>query len=551
MYKVLAIRIAHATTIQCIYRGHQVRKNVEAKKRLAFLDPPQRTLSSFAWGVWDGIGDILNCVTYPFVNYLWPPLHKGTTIPPGPKGHFLLGNVVDFSGTDPYTFYNRVWTTYHYLSPVINIPMFTQNNYLVTDPLIVRKVLQSPQRFCRASAFDTTRLFVGDSVITSEGSIHAQKRNELLRFLHQGIVPDYIEIMQTSAKLLHNDWKKKLRTQKPINISDDMMQIALTIMCQSLLGTTSPSQSAALKEPLSVILDFVSTSIASPGFHLLGRHYLKIPTPANREFLKQVLIMEETIKQLLQQTNLRASTPTYLSQQTKKHGMNQEHPEPSRELIQDLLTVFIAGHETTAQSLCFLLEEIAFSQDIQSQLVSEIETILGDKVPTPELLNRMPYLSQVIETNFLRNPSIYISARDVMKSSLMTDSKGDRYHFEKGSRVLISPYLIHQDPRNWPGTRFDPSLFKESVERGNLPSESCKDFRVATFFGGKHRCPGRFFTRQEMKVLLIELLRHFRLDPEGPRALREMIGTLRPKSPIYLNVSLRKATSSLQTKKTQ
>ena len=521
------------------------------KKVFALPAPPQHTSSSFAWGAWDGTGHLLNRITQPLSTYFWPPL-EGITIPPGPKGHFLFGNAMAFSSTNPFTFYNRIWADYHHLGPVINIPMFTQNNYLVTDPCIVKRVLQSPKCFSRASAFDTARLFIGNSVLTSEGPTHGQKRSELLTFLHQKQVPHYIDTMQHWAESLRVQWVENIKTPTSISISEDMMQLTLSIMCQTLLGCRDVSQSNALKGPLTYVLNFIATNVASPGFYFFGKHYFNVPTPANREFLRQTNILESEIKRILKENMANPTQEkTYLSQQTEKHGMDKAHPDPSKELIQDLLTVFIAGHETTAQALSFLFEELAFSQDIQSQLVAEINDRLGDRVPSQEDLEQMPFLAQVIETNLQRNPSVYMSARDVMINTQMTDTEGNHYHFEKGSLILISPYLIQRDPRNWPHDGFDPSLFEDSIKKGQPPSDSCDDFRIATFFGGNHRCLGRFFARQEMKLILIELLRHVHLTPLGPRSQKEMAGPLRPKSPIRLNLSLREEALGLSTKKTR
>ena len=204
------------------------------------------------------------------------------------------------------------------------------------------------------------------------------------------------------------------------------------------------------------------------------------------------------------------------------------------QLRQELLTLVLAGHETTANALSFIVYLLSRHPEVARRVVQEVEDVLSGRAPTLADLKRLEYTTMVIEEAMRLYPPAWVLERD----SIAEDVVGG-YRLPKGSLVGISPYILHRNPDLYPNPEgFDPERFSKAA------SAARPKYHYLPFGGGPRFCIGNAFALMEMQIIVPMLLQRFRLDLlPGFRLQLDPSVTLRPKHGI--DVRLRRAERSL------
>jgi cytochrome P450 len=201
-----------------------------------------------------------------------------------------------------------------------------------------------------------------------------------------------------------------------------------------------------------------------------------------------------------------------------------------RELRDEMMTLFLAGHETTSLALSWTWYLLSQNPAVEAKLHAELDRVLGGRVPALADLHNLPYTDQVIKESMRLYPPVYLVAR----TSAVDMRVGD-YTVPARSSVLISPYITHRDPRWWP----DPETFRpERFEPGW--EESLPKYAYFPFGGGPRVCIGNSFAQMEARLLLATLAGRYtlRLSP-GQRVEPEPLVTLRVRDGLRMQITPR------------
>jgi cytochrome P450 len=202
---------------------------------------------------------------------------------------------------------------------------------------------------------------------------------------------------------------------------------------------------------------------------------------------------------------------------------------PQIQLLHEVMTIFMAGHETSANSLNWAFYLLGKNPSIHERLKAEIKTVLGERVPTFEDLKQLPYTQQVVQ-EVLR---LYPPAWGIGRKTLQKDRWGE-YDIPANTDVAIVIYLLHRDEKYWE----NPDAFRpERFSPENFSSEQKKAYMP--FGGGQRMCIGHHFAMMEMQLIIAMVVQRFHLQLENPQEEMQIEPkiTLHSKSPIYMKIS--------------
>ncbi|MFN2189728.1 MAG: cytochrome P450, partial [Candidatus Promineifilaceae bacterium] len=208
-------------------------------------------------------------------------------------------------------------------------------------------------------------------------------------------------------------------------------------------------------------------------------------------------------------------------------------PEMSDELIRDqLLTMLIAGHDTSTALLAWALHLLSQNRDMMAKAQSEVTDVLGYQPLDESRLDQLPFLDMVIKETLRLYPPIHVGNRIVVK-----DTNIAGYELAAGTRTMVSIYLSHRDERYWP----EPEQFKPERFRRDAPRPPA--FTYLPFGAGPRSCIGALFAQVESKAVLSRILQRFTLSDTGQKVRPHMGATLEPHPGVFLRVSRRKGRS--------
>lgn len=250
------------------------------------------------------------------------------------------------------------------------------------------------------------------------------------------------------------------------------------------------------------------------------------PTPAHQRFRRASVLVDSFIygvinqrqKQVdVQHDDLLDMLRLAVDEDTGEHMSDQQ-------LRDECVTLFAAGHETTAVSMAWTIHLLTQHPNVQQRLREEVNSVLGDALqPAPDAFRSLSYTMQVIQESLRLYPPAWIMSR-----LAFADDPIGPYTIPAGGTALISPYLLHRDPESWPNPEhFDPDRFAPGWEKER------HSYAYLPFGGGPRLCIGNQFALMEMQLLLAMLVQHFTFEFTSANPIKaQPLITLRPKQPI-------------------
>jgi cytochrome P450 len=307
------------------------------------------------------------------------------------------------------------------------------------------------------------------------------------------------------------------RDAMEINVHQEMSRITMEVVADVLFGASiQPNDVVAVREALMVINEFLANSpeavMRLPGW---------VPTPLNVRTNRAVRQIDELLYRVIGAR--RSGTPrddllgTLLAAQDEG-GMGMS----DQQLRDEAITLFLAGHETTALALSHTLYLLSKYPDVERRLHEELSEVLGARLPTAADVPRLAYTERVIKEGMRLYPPAWTTGREAAESFQL-----GRYTIPAGAQILLSQWVVHRDPRWFPNPEaFDPDRW--SPER----AKTIPRFAYFPFGGGPRVCIGNHFAMMEATLLLAIILQRYRLELlPGQRLELAPSVTLRPKGP--------------------
>ena len=363
-------------------------------------------------------------------------------------------------------------------------------------------LLTRRDNYIKGAAYDQFRQLVGDGLVTAEGEPwRAQRRLIQPSFRRETITTLGARMVaQTDAML--DRWDRGFGSGQPFDVHAELMRLALEIIAESLFGLVfgadrAATSTAAFGDAMEVIAGRI-TAIAVPPRWL--------PTPGNRRLERAIRELDQVVAGVIAQRRATKVDHDDLLGALLRARDERGQPVPESLLRDEAITMFLAGHETTAVALTWTLWSLGQHPEQLARCVAELDAALGDRPPTVADLPALAYLGQVFHESMRIIPPVWSGARDCV----VADTLGDGFAVRPGDRVLNMILLTHKHPEFWPEPeRFDPERFTPSAVAGR------HKFAYMPFSEGPRKCVGLHFATMEAQLLLARILQRgvFRVAP--------------------------------------
>jgi cytochrome P450 len=308
------------------------------------------------------------------------------------------------------------------------------------------------------------------------------------------------------------------------------MEVTLNIVALALFGADVSGQTGRIGHAISAMMERfghlvgVAARFAPPAW---------VPTPANRRLRRAVRQVDEVIHTIIAERRT-AATPTAPTAQRDLLSLLLEardedgQPMSDAQVRDEAVMLFLAGHETTALTLAFALYLLAAHPESQARLNAELDAVLGNRNPALGDLDRLVYTEQVVLESMRLYPPAWAIGREAL-----TPVEIGGFSFPKGAEFVISPWVMHRDPRFFAQPEaFQPERWEDDLAR-RLPK-----FAYLPFGGGPRVCIGNRFAMMEAKLVLATLVRRFRFQVTDETEVRLFASvTLRPRGGLKLRLA--------------
>jgi cytochrome P450 len=446
--------------------------------------------------------------------------------PPGP-GRGIPGTPLAMMRRDPLGMLLSIARDYGDIAYVRLGPF---DVYIVSHPDDIRDVLVTNNHsFMKGRGLQEAKRVLGEGLLTSEGEFHRTQRRLIQPIFHHARIDGYGEVMVSDAVRLTDRWQDG----QVLNVHAEMMRLTMVIVGTTLFGADVEGDAADVGTALTAVLGMFQR-VSNPFGALLDR----LPLPSTKRYQQAQATLDGVIERMIRERRAEGATGTdLLSMLIAAQDQESGAGMPDRQVRDEAMTLFLAGHETTAQLLTWTWYLLSRSPYVEARLHAELDEVLGDgeRLPTVADIPSLRYTEMVLSEVMRMYPPAYVLGRLALEDVRIGD-----HRVPAGSTVLMSPYVVHHDPRWYPEPfRFDPGRW--TLE------EVAKRPRYASFpFGGGPRlCIGEGFAWMEAKLLLATIARRWRLRVPLSHAveLQPMV-TLRPKGGMPARVERRPAAGS-------
>jgi cytochrome P450 len=436
-------------------------------------------------------------------------IHAETT-PPSSPGKPFVGHLLDFRHDPP----NLLSDLARKHGDIVHFKLGPQDIYLINHPDYIRDVLVTHSRnFVKSRGLEMAKKFLGESLLTSEGEFHRRQRRLAQPAFHRQRINAYAKIMTDRAVGTRERW----RDGETVDVWQEMMRLTLAIVGKTLFDADVESEAPEIGKALTDVMQLFER-ITNPLSGLLD----KLPLPSNIRWLKAKARLDATIYRVISERRASAEdrgdllSMLLLAQDEEGDGGSMTNEQ----LRDEAMTLFVAGHETTANALTWTWYLLSQYPAVQARLHEEIDTVLAGALPTAADVAQLRYTEMVFAESMRLYPPAWTLGRRVL-----TDYRINQYVVPAGAIVLMSPWVMHHDPRFFPDPfKFDPERWAPEAR------ESRPKFSYFPFGGGPRVCIGEQFAWMEGALLIATLGQRWKLSlAPGQRVEPKAMITLRPR----------------------
>jgi cytochrome P450 len=384
------------------------------------------------------------------------------------------------------------------------------DTYVINHPDWVRRVLVTNHRnYTKGVGIDRVRVLLGNGIMASEGEHWRKQRRMLQSAFHKAKIEAFFDIYFQQARELAGRWHSSAQRGDAVNVSQAVSETTLLAVLQALFSEDLlPLQQEQGRNPFRIITEDSSRDLQfAMKFRALGK------------------LIQQVADQRRQQ---RRFPPDLLSHCLLARDKSSGDAMTDKQLIDEVLTMIVAGHETTAASLNWVWYLLAMRPDAYGQIAQEAQSLAIDSVPDWSVLDSMVWIPRVLKEAMRLYPPGWLYTRRAVEP----DCFGN-YPIPAGADVFICSWLLHRHPDYWEKPeQFLPERFS--------PQQEAERHRYAyiPFSAGPRHCIGESFAMAEMMIHLAVVAA--RIRPQAPAALRMELMTdvnLRPREPLYLKLT--------------
>ena len=449
-----------------------------------------------------------------------PAVSAGCKRAPGPRGHWLLGSMPDFLD-DSLGYLRRVAQEY---GDVARYRVAHMIWYQINHPAGIARILQENNRNYGKGALTLgiLRPVVGNGLFLSEGEFWLRQRRLMQPTFHHRHVAAFGTMMIDATHALLDRWEAHADSQRPIDIMQEMSRLTLDIVSQALFSAPA-DYDAGVAQAIATLAEDIGYRFAVP-FYPPPR----VPTPRNLRHRAALAALDAAIYGIIA-ARRRGDTGgddllgllMSVRDEDTGQGMNDQ------QLRDEAITLFVAGHETTAVALAWVWHMLAAHPDVAERVRAEQANVLGDRAPAAADLPKLSYARMVIDETMRLYPPAWITNRQAI-----ADDEVCGYRIPAGAIVMISTYVMHHHPAYWENPdAFEPERFAPERAAGR------PHYAYFPFGGGPRQCIGKGLALMEAQLILATVIQRFRLRHLPGHAVEpQALVTLRPRGGLPMSV---------------
>jgi cytochrome P450 len=426
-------------------------------------------------------------------------------LPPGPTEGFDLG------GSDDTLALMRDWfarygDTYRVFAPSRGV-----YNYVINHPDDIKRVLLSNHRnYTKGEGMDRVKILLGNGIMTSEGDFWRRQRRMMQPAFHRRVIDRFSQLIDDVNEKFAARWAASASRGEPINLTEDVSELTLEIVLASIFGTD---------------LERLEQQLGANPFEVVAKE-------TNRD-LKFAFRFRSLTKLVATVIERRRREPEehfdFLSMFMATRDRDTDEPMSDKEMIDEVLTLIVSGHETTAAALTWTWYLVSQHPEVEEQLRTEADAASPERLGL-DAAEHLSFTHQVVQEALRLYPPGWLLTRRTLEA----DELGG-YAIAPRTDVFISPYLLHRHPDYWPlPEEFRPERF------AGADAEERHRFSYIPFAVGPRHCIGEGLAMFEMLVHVSRMSRRFRLTRASnePIELEAQIN-LRPRSNLMMTVTTR------------
>ncbi len=441
-------------------------------------------------------------------------------LPPGPKGRPLIGNMFEPKGNAP----SYLAHCAHEYGDIVYFRFLGVPMCYISRPELIESVLVTQSgNFEKSKDYRALRRVLGNGLLTSEGDFWRRQRKLIQPAFHQGRIAAYAEVMVRFTERMLASWSD----EQSFDVHEAMMRLTLSIVAKTLFDTDVSHEAEDVDAALNVLM---GKFMRQAGFAFLLPKW--VPLPTTRRLRRATKQLDKVIYGIIAQRrasgHMAGDLLSVFLQVRDEQGVGMT----DRQLHDEIMTLFLAGHETTANLLTWTWYLLAQHPEVVAKLDEELRSVLGGRAPTPADLPRLMYTDMVLRETMRLYPPVWVIGRRALAPFRLGG-----YDLPADTNVLMSQLLMHHDARYFPEPEtFDPERWNANDPR-NL---ALPRFAYFPFGGGPRVCVGAAFGMMEAVLLLATIAQKFRIDLVPGQTIEKLPSvTLRPKRGIQVIVRKR------------
>ncbi|HJQ36775.1 MAG TPA: cytochrome P450 [Thermoanaerobaculia bacterium] len=413
---------------------------------------------------------------------------------------------------DPIPFLTRLARDY---GDAVQFQVGPQRLVLFNHPDLIREVLVArPHSFHKSRVMQRAKIILGEGLLTSERELHQRQRRLAQPAFHRDRIARYADVMIERAAAARERW----RAGETIDVHHEMMRLTLSVVAKTLFDAEVEGEEDEIGGALTSLIDLFPMLI-----NPFSTYLRRLPVPSTLRFRKAIARLDRTIYGIIEERRASGEdrgdllSMLLLAQDEEGDGGGMT----DKQVRDEAMTLFLAGHETTANALAwtwYLLGQ-------HPEIADEMRSVIGDRLPTAADYPRLQFVEWVLAESM----RLYPPAWGISRLAIEDVSIGG-WDVPRDSVVVVSQAVTHRDPRWWTESdRFDPRRFAPEMKRPK--------FAYFPFGGGSRVCIGEGFAWMEGVLLLATLAQRWRLEPVSREVQAQASITLRPKGGIRMRLS--------------
>ena len=450
-----------------------------------------------------------------------PVASTAAKLAPGPRGEPLVGSLRSFTGN----YLGTMVRGFQEYGEIVRYRVGSRIIHILSHPDLAYHVLvEHNHEFPKLDQKHGLGAVTGNGLLAnSDQQSWLRQRRMMQPMFHRKRLATMADKITAAGERMLGRWQA-LPPGSVVNIASEMTRVTLDIITQTMFSTDVMGEAGKLGPAVSVGVRYAQNKVQNP-----LSFPLSWPTPLNRAFKESLRTLDAVIYPMIRERRAAGtSRGDLLDMLIEARDVDTGEAMSDQQVRNEVLTIFVAGHDTTANALAWTWYTLSQHPDILARVQAEVDAVLQGRVPTMDDLPQLPYVQQVFnEVLRFSSPLPQVGPRRVLADTTLRG-----YHIPAGSRLIVSIYNIHHHPDFWPEpTVFDPERW--------TPARSAAQHRLAfmPFGAGPRLCIGNNLALMEAQLLMALVTQRYelRLLP-GHRVEREVAIVMRPRNGLPMTL---------------